>query len=992
MASSTYGLPPPYPPEFTLQIELDLPTDTFVAPVYVPSSAFLASTCFSVYVDPDLPSILLSYIFRALGQHLTCHSLDPQHVHFDRFCRLFASPSYYFPYDHTRYDSFLAFTYSFVNFDAVPCSLSSTHLLQFVHQFFKSNYCGVVTLQLSFRATAADILADVFRPLYPSPSPDIDLDNVSDTVPLQLLIDLHTLVVTSGPSFVLPSHLQISLLAFRDKLVESDISFVVFSEFISVLDNLLDAFDTSVLFPSADRPAVTSILPASSAVVPPSSLNLVDCCGVTILDLTPSDSAAAVPLSTASTAFVSHPCSQSDCHVASLSDFDYSADSTTAVPLAGSSDVNYTVACPIVVTTLTDDHLAPSSDFCPPPLPPVNLVTNPSPNFSAPCVSTPLLRSSDFRPTTILGSAFVSGLPATQQSAVSDALSLPPIVSVLPVSAHFDPPCATVLSSCVLAAPTSDSAVFAYFATPDLCPVTSLFGSTAVPITATVSGLVAVPFPPMHLCHDFFWPRFAHLLPSLLPPVYKFANSTVALFPCSVSLCNAFERCPPDPPFLCLSSIFSATSFQNSHFSATFPHFLGSFFAGLIGINPPSSRLIMTIPCWLPTVGVPLGKIVSALLNTFFSQFPAGAICPIPDYIFADLYDKFLIVGCQILGFPSAIQHSNNIDPSSRPFPTDICFFNDCLHVDSTALSTFCSVSLRQLPATPVLPIFRRCQQYFAVLFHFFSTQFSSVVLHAIHSLFAVFRQCFDTCIILFSYDNNDFGFISFVPVICSFDGRLHVNAFLPALCFVLLWQQPAVYNVLISDSQFYSVSVAIQLISAVFRPLLGTFLPSATRDDIISGLFHCVTVIILPSDGLLPHGDSSVSTSFRFVLFCKLPALDNNRHTSPRTSALLIFSRNVFWLPILFFASKLFCRESCHSLCSLLSILSSLPLVSWLQAGEGSYVGTTLPLPFDRSPETFPFSASSAGEGFSFCNFCQVDCSSFPFLQLLPFLSLDFL
>jgi hypothetical protein len=227
MASSTYGLPPPYPPEFTLQIELDLPTDTFVAPVYVPSSAFLASTCFSAYVDPDLPSILLSYIFRALGQHLTCHSLDPQHVHFDRFCRLFASPSYYFPYDHTRYDSFLAFTYSFVNFDAVPCSLSSTHLLQFVHQFFKSNYCGVVTLQLSFRATAADILADVFRPLYPSPSPDIDLDNVSDTVPLQLLIDLHTLVVTSGPSFVLPSHLQISLLAFRDKLVESDISFVV---------------------------------------------------------------------------------------------------------------------------------------------------------------------------------------------------------------------------------------------------------------------------------------------------------------------------------------------------------------------------------------------------------------------------------------------------------------------------------------------------------------------------------------------------------------------------------------------------------------------------------------------------------------------------------------------------------------------------------------------------------------------------------------------
>jgi hypothetical protein len=63
MASSSSGLPLPYPPDFTLQIELDLPTDIFVAPVHVPSSTFLALTCFLVYVDLDLPNILLSYGF-----------------------------------------------------------------------------------------------------------------------------------------------------------------------------------------------------------------------------------------------------------------------------------------------------------------------------------------------------------------------------------------------------------------------------------------------------------------------------------------------------------------------------------------------------------------------------------------------------------------------------------------------------------------------------------------------------------------------------------------------------------------------------------------------------------------------------------------------------------------------------------------------------------------------------------------------------------------
>jgi hypothetical protein len=51
-------------------------------------------------------------------------------------------------------------------------------------------------------------------------------------------------------------------------------------------------------------------------------------------------------------------------------------------------------------------------------------------------------------------------------------------------------------------------------------------------------------------------------------------------------------------------------------------------------------------------------------------------------------------------------------------------------------------------------------------VFHFFSTQFSSVV-RAISSRFAVFW--FDNCIILFSYDSNVFGFISFVTVMCSF-------------------------------------------------------------------------------------------------------------------------------------------------------------------------------------------------------------------------------
>jgi hypothetical protein len=44
----------------------------------------------------------------------------------------------------------------------------------------------------------------------------------------------------------------------------------------------------------------------------------------------------------------------------------------------------------------------------------------------------------------------------------------------------------------------------------------------------------------------------------------------------------------------------------------------------------------MTIPCWLHTIGVHLGPIVSALLNPFFPQFSA-AIRPIPKFFFADL-------------------------------------------------------------------------------------------------------------------------------------------------------------------------------------------------------------------------------------------------------------------------------------------------------------------------------------------------------------------
>jgi hypothetical protein len=172
------------------------------------------------------------------------------------------------------------------------------------------------------------------------------------------------------------------------------------------------------------------------------------------------------------------------------------------------------------VTTLADNHLAPS-DFRPPSIPPVNLVTDPSPNFSAPRVSTPLLRSSELLPSAILGSASVSGLPPSK-SAVSTALSSPPTVSVLPVPAHFGSLCAPVLycSCCNSTAPTSNSAVFAYLETPDLCAAVPIFGPTAVPNTAAVSGLI-VSFPPMHLCHDFFWPSFAHLLQSFLPPVYN---------------------------------------------------------------------------------------------------------------------------------------------------------------------------------------------------------------------------------------------------------------------------------------------------------------------------------------------------------------------------------------------------------------------------------------------------------------------------------------
>jgi hypothetical protein len=211
-------------------------------------------------------------------------------------------------------------------------------------------------------------------PIPPDVIHDADFD---DVLLLKLLSDLRTLVVTPGSSLVLPAQLIILLFSYHDQLADKPgTSIVAFFEFISILDDLHDAFDFS-----------------------------------------------AIPISSSSFSVES----SNELHANSrLSD-----NIDSAISLLSFSDLTVMDDCPVVATTLADDHLAPS-DFRPPSIPPVNVVTYPSPNFSAPRVSTPLLRSSELLPSAILGSAFVSGLPPSK-SAVSAALSSPPTVSVLPV-------------------------------------------------------------------------------------------------------------------------------------------------------------------------------------------------------------------------------------------------------------------------------------------------------------------------------------------------------------------------------------------------------------------------------------------------------------------------------------------------------------------------------------------------------------------------------
>jgi hypothetical protein len=163
-------------------------------------------------------------------------------------------------------------------------------------------------------------------PIPPDVVHDADFD---DVLLLKLLSDLRTLVVAPGSSLVLPAQLIILLFSYRDQLADKPgTSIVAFFEFISILDDLHDAFDFS-----------------------------------------------AIPISSSSFSVDS----SNELHANSrLSD-----DIDSAISLLSSSDLTVMVDCPDVVTTLDDDHLAPS-DFRPPSIPPVNLVTDPSPNFSAP--------------------------------------------------------------------------------------------------------------------------------------------------------------------------------------------------------------------------------------------------------------------------------------------------------------------------------------------------------------------------------------------------------------------------------------------------------------------------------------------------------------------------------------------------------------------------------------------------------------------------------
>jgi hypothetical protein len=104
-----------------------------------------------------------------------------------------------------------------------------------------------------------------------------------------------------------------------------------------------------------------------------------------------------------------------------------------------------------------------------------------------------------------------------------------------------------------------------------------------------------------------------------------------------------------------------------------------------------------------------------------------------------------------------------------------------------------------------------------------------------------------------------------------------------------------------------------------------------------------------------------------------------------------ILFSWRNFFLGLLFvFIDHLL--TSCNNPI-LFFCFSALALVSWLTAGEDLLFWLDLHSRFrSMVPALLSRAMSSAGEGITVCNFCQVDCFSIPFSQLLHISSLDFL
>jgi hypothetical protein len=451
----------------------------------------------------------------------------------------------------------------------------------------------------------------------PHPLVHIPLDLASL---LDLLRDLRTCVDTN--SVVLPAQLFLLLLEYGIQLAATpDVSFARLSEFFSLFRDLVPAFDLTAIPISSPTTNTASGTHASSSF-------LVDCSAPVHESSIISDTITPPALST---------------------------------PMS-STDSTSTVVCKVVVTSLTPaDHPA-TSDSCPPSFPPVNLVPDLSSNFSAPCVSTPSSRSSDFSLPPIFCSDSDSGLvhaAPTPNSVIDNVLSLRPTFSDPPVPKKLVGfPCATVLSCCVSVASTSGSMV-----SRDPCAFIATLASKADPLTATVSGLI-VTFPPKHLCHDFFWHHFAHL-PYLPAPIPQVNNSVVSLlFLSPASLQFALQRRPPDPSVSCLPSVVAAIFFRNAY-SAPFPQFLGSFVVS-IDNNPPSSRLVPTIS-WIFDSNTHFASIFPMLSLPVFQIFYC-AIGRIPTSFAPTLANNICLICCiDVLKFCAFLvvsaAHDNTVNP-----------------------------------------------------------------------------------------------------------------------------------------------------------------------------------------------------------------------------------------------------------------------------------------------------------------------------------------